>query len=591
MKRLPACALLALLALSCRTVPARLAEAPKTREATVESITRLIDSDRPFEALQDISTLSRSSTSAAPAEIGSLSEQAESKVKDQFSAAVKGSDYERAYELFSSFRLLHPGAFPGWTKAQLLLDVANEYRAKSMLIPSLLVFGEALRAGAQARSVVTTYGDLAVSEMDRIVLRQIVDYMTAEKLPIPPSYTELLNRKLTPADMLSGVVTVWVNRGIKLENGVGFPDTVIGSGFFVDKEGYLITNYHVIQSVVDPSYSGYTKLSIRLSTDQNTVIPAKVVGYDRVFDIALLKVSVTPRYIFSFNDIEDFQPGQRIYAIGSPGGLENTITAGIISASGRQIQQVGDTLQIDVPVNPGNSGGPLVDDASQLVGVVFAGIEQFQGINFAIPGHWVTMLVPALYRGGEVRHPWLGMEVTEAQGGLEVTYVLPDSPAARAGLREGDVIESIDGERFTKVRDAQEAILRLSTDSLVKLQWERGTESVVGIIAAGARPFVPLNEALRRDTRDNVIVALFGMDLALAKTTFWGSEYRVTNVYPGSIADETGLSAGDSIVINKWIVNRAKEAAMLEFNLLGAKAGFSRGGVEIDADLRVSDFI
>ena len=127
-------------------------------------------------------------------------------------------------------------------------------------------------------------------------------------------------------------------------------------------------------------------------------------------------------------------PGDRIYAIGSPVGLEKTLSTGIVSAMGRRLLQVGDSMQVDVLVNPGNSGGPLLSANGDLVGIVFAGLQQFAGLNFAVPYAWVEKALPALYRGGQAIHPWLGMALAETDKGLEVIYCVPDEPAARAGI-------------------------------------------------------------------------------------------------------------------------------------------------------------
>jgi len=166
-------------------------------------------------------------------------------------------------------------------------------------------------------------------------------------------------------------------------------------------------------------------------------IPAKVVGYDKAFDLALIKTEITPDYVFGGWSGQTLTPGDRIFAIGSPAGLEKTITSGIISAMGRRLLQVGDSMQVDVPLNPGNSGGPLLDEKGDVIGIVFAGMQQFPGLNFAVPYNWVEKALPALFKGGAAVHPWLGMAVAETEKGLEVIYTVPDEPAAQAGIAAG----------------------------------------------------------------------------------------------------------------------------------------------------------
>ncbi len=113
------------------------------------------------------------------------------------------------------------------------------------------------------------------------------------------------------ATMLKGTATIWVNRGVKIEKGVGYPDRVIGSGFFIDPRGYLLTNHHVIASEVDPAYEGFSRLFLRLSDDPTARIPAKVVGWDPVLDLALVKVEIVPGYVFSGSSSVAVEPGDR----------------------------------------------------------------------------------------------------------------------------------------------------------------------------------------------------------------------------------------------------------------------------------------
>ena len=191
--------------------------------------------------------------------------------------------------------------------------------------------------------------------------------------------------------MISGTVTVWVDKGIKIEKGLGYADISIGSGFFIDNRGYIVTNYHVIESEVNPEYEGYSRLYIKTSKDSETKVPAKVVGYDSVMDLALLKTEITPDFVFQLGSSGNLEVGDQIYAIGSPLGLEKTITSGIISTTDRKITTMGTVMQIDASVNAGNSGGPAVSKEGLVQGVVFAGIEGSQGLNFAIPVEYLKM--------------------------------------------------------------------------------------------------------------------------------------------------------------------------------------------------------
>jgi len=398
--------------------------------------------------------------------------------------------------------------------------------------------------------------------------------------------------KPAPMDrMVRGTVTIWVNKGIKIERGVGLPDRVIGSGFFIDPRGYLLTNYHVIASEVDPKYEGYSRLYVRPSDRVEARIPAKVVGYDRIFDLALGKAELTPEYIFSSAGDPELKVGNPILAIGSPAGLENTVTSGIVSAVGRRFLQMGDAVQVDVPINYGNSGGPLLDSSGQLVGVVFAGIEQFEGVNFVIPFSWVGKVLPELYRGGEARHPWLGMAVHETPKGLEVLYALPGSPAALAGLEAGDLLLQVDGAEYRRLGPLQGALLDREPGTLVGLAWQRGTEVQRGYLALAERPFSPLEEALAKDSRERVLYPLFGMRLTKTGSFLWRDSYVVERVLEGSVADETGLSEGDPLSIRGWRVNEEQRYALVQIFVKKRKSGFLESAVQLAAYLDTDNFI
>ena len=238
--------------------------------------------------------------------------------------------------------------------------------------------------------------------------------------------------------MISGTVTIMVNRGFKVENGVGYPDRVIGSGFFIDKRGYILTNHHVIESEVDPKYKGYSRMYVRLSDSAvGDRIPAKVIGYDTTFDLRLDKDRGDPRvHLRRVERAEDRSRGPHLrHRLTGGSGEDGHL--GDHLRHGARLLQVGDSMQVDVPLNPGNSGGPLLNEKGDVIGIVFAGIQQFPGLNFAVPFALVEKALPALYKGGKAVHPWLGMAVTETEKGLKVVYVVPDEPAEVAGIKTG----------------------------------------------------------------------------------------------------------------------------------------------------------
>jgi len=252
---------------------------------------------------------------------------------------------------------------------------------------------------------------------------------------------------------------------------------------------------------------------------------------------------------------------------------------------------MGDVIQIDAPVNPGNSGGPLLDDNDNLLGVVFAGLEMFEGLNFAIPYNWVNKVLPDLYKGGEVIHPWLGLALDENDKDLEVIYSLPGSPAWRAGIKAGDIIHEMNGKAFDFIRDIQEEILKYSDKSLINLSWSRKNKQISGVICLEQRPFSPIETALKKDSRKNLILPIFGMEIEAVKNFLWETEYVVNRVIQGSVADNVNISEGDPLSIQKWVIDMKNRVAILQVFVKKRKAGYFESIVQLAAYLETDNFI
>ena len=495
---------------------------------------------------------------------------------------------------------------PVTERGELIFNLAEGYLEDENSVGALAVLMRHPRLSDLEPATLVRYGRHAANNNDSYALNKLLEALGANEVSPPEELQAAMERRPEASEMIDGTVTVWVNKGMRIQQGVGVPDRVIGSGFFIDRRGYLVTNYHVISSEVDPEYEGFSRLYVKLPGRPDDRIPARVVGFDRIFDLALLKVEIDPSYVFSFTNIRQLAPGTRIFAIGSPGGLENSISSGIISAQGRRFLQMGDALQVDVPINPGNSGGPLLNDRGELVGVVFAGIEQFEGVNFAIPSFWIRHFLEKFYEPGEISHAWMGVAVREARNGLEVLYVAPDSPAADAGMRPGDVITAINGEEMRRIPEANDFFLGMFQGNLLEVSYTRAVsddavddgssrlerrESLNSLVYVAERPFTPAEEALKKEEVHKLFPALFGMAVRPVRALPWEQEFVVSEIYPGSIADESGLSVNDPFSLRNWRMDSEADALIIQIIVKKRKAGFLESGLQLGAYLQTDNFI
>lgn len=386
------------------------------------------------------------------------------------------------------------------------------------------------------------------------VKNQIDTWITSE---IEAFLVKKQEKNPTVPEMITGTVTVWVDKGLRIEKGLGYSDISIGSGFFIDERGYIVTNYHVIESEVDPEYEGYSRLYIKTSKDSETKVPAKVIGYDSVMDLALLKTEITPDFVFQLGSSENLEIGDQIYAIGSPLGLEKTITSGIISTTDRKITTLGTVMQLDASVNAGNSGGPAVSKEGLVQGVVFAGIEGSQGLNFAIPVEYLKNELFALYNGGEVFHPWLGIygktyknPETQEEMGVEIFYPIPGTSATLCGLKTGCVITKVDGKSVKNENQLQDILIgsganRISTISVLDLKSNLESSELIFL---EKRPEYPGEKIVSSNKEYIAFYPLFGMELVPISSNL-KKEYSITKVVKGSVADNAGFSENDPIKI------------------------------------------
>jgi serine protease Do len=349
----------------------------------------------------------------------------------------------------------------------------------------------------------------------------------------------------------------------------------LGSGVIVSTDGYILTNNHVIDDA-DTVY-------VRLMDDKT--VPAKIVGADPKTDIALLKVEEKNLPAIKMGDSDKLQVGEWVLAIGSPmsPNLAHTVTSGIVSAKGRSnvgLADYEDFIQTDAAINPGNSGGALINLDGELVGINTAIATRsggFQGIGFAVPVNMAKFVMESLIKHGTVVRGYLGvyiqdidetmakaMKLPGTEGAL-VSDVTEDSPAAKAGIKQGDVILEMNGEKVKNTTQLRNTIAATMPGTEIKLKiWRDGKEKTVEVKLGKLEP-----DKVTPETEEK-LESLFGFKVKPFNSEL-GEKYQiegkrsgvvVTEVKPGSNAARAGLREGDLIVA----VNRSKINSLEDFN-------------------------
>ncbi len=359
------------------------------------------------------------------------------------------------------------------------------------------------------------------------------------------------------------------------------PQAGLGSGVILSADGYIATNNHVIQGADE----------VLVALDDGRELKAKVVGRDPQTDIAVIKVDADDLPAITFADSAKIEVGDRVLAIGNPFGIGETVTTGIVSAKGRRPGlglDYEDFVQTDAAINPGNSGGALVDVDGRLVGINTAILSRnggFQGVGLAVPANMVSHVAESLVKSGKVSRGYLGitlqgitanlkesLELKSNQGAL-VSDVVAGSPAAKAGLKEGDVILALNGKPVTDSNNLRIQVSSFAPGTKLSLEVLRNGDTKTISATTGERPGQGRNR--KSDTPapalddEGVLNGVAVDDITPKHREQFNIPARIkgaviTNVDPASPSAKAGLRAGDVILeINKRPVTNAEEAVEL----------------------------
>jgi serine protease Do len=342
--------------------------------------------------------------------------------------------------------------------------------------------------------------------------------------------------------------------------------TSLGSGVIVDPRGYILTNNHVVSKA--------SEIVVKLKDGKE--YPAEIVGTDSTTDLAVVKIKGQGTWpAAELGDTEKVKVGDWVLAVGSPFGLEQTVTAGIISAKGRTIGQgpYDDFIQTDASINPGNSGGPLVDMEGRVIGIntiILSPSGGSLGIGFAVPINMAARIFKDLINTGSVHRGWLGVviqpltpelaahfSITDAKGIL-VSSLVENGPAARGGIQSGDVIIEFNGRSITAPNELQRAVAQVGVGEAINLKVIREGRKLELAVRLGdqndARRPARLMQKAAQPSKARTASNVLGLTVEPLNPD-WGKKLGVSNlsgvviasVDPGSAADGAGLAPGDII--------------------------------------------
>lgn len=402
---------------------------------------------------------------------------------------------------------------------------------------------------------------------------------------VDPAVVQIFTTAVAP---LAGIVTDQAN--------LVTTQRASGSGVVVDPDGYIVTNAHVVR--------GASRIRVEIQTPEQgqsllarrpRVAPARVIGIDEETDIAVLRVEERGLSALPFGDSDELRAGQIVLAFGSPLGLQNSVSLGIVSAVARQLEPESPMVyvQTDASINPGNSGGPLVDARGRLVGIntlILQGPASNAGPGFAAPSNIVRTVFDQIRRTGRVRRGEIGVRAQtvtpilaaglglKRDRGAVLADVAPGSPADRGGLAVGDIVLSLDGKPIENGRQLQVNLYRRSVGDVVKLEVLRGDQTITVTVSVAERADSLSAATLLSDPRDNVVprlgilAATLDPQIAAALPLRGKSGVVVASASATALdSDNGGLQPGDVIhaVNGQWISDLPALRAAMD----GAKPG------------------
>ncbi|MEN2994359.1 MAG: DegQ family serine endoprotease [Thermodesulfovibrio sp.] len=348
-------------------------------------------------------------------------------------------------------------------------------------------------------------------------------------------------------------------------HGKRWKEMSMGSGVIVSSDGYLLTNYHVVEQAEEIKVTLYDRRTFR----------AMLIGADPKTDLAVIKINAKDLPVAPWGDSDKLRVGDFVLAIGNPYGLTHTVTMGIISATGRAdvgIADYEDFIQTDAAINPGNSGGPLVNTKGEIIGIntaIFSKTGGYQGIGFAVPSNMARIIKDSLIKEGRVIRGWIGVmvqdltaELAEKFGlkeptGVIVTDVTKHSPAYKAGLRRGDIILEYDGKVITESALLKNLVAQSKIGSVVNLkifrdgEIYRTTVTIAQLSSEHSQETKIFKKAIRKFENPFKGLSVIDLEPSMAKQIGADPEDKGVVIYkiePGSPADFTGLRKGDLIM-------------------------------------------